>query len=157
MYYSKQNGGNTFAFYSPEMNAAAVERLMLKSKLRARWSATSSSCATSPRSTCAAAASSAPRRCCAGACPGHGDIPPSQFIPLAEETNLILEIGEWVLNRVCIDYRACSTRPAMPGAHRAQPVAEAAAPGELHPRCRSVFARHASRRRRSSSRSPRPR
>src|SRR5471032_1373790 len=34
MYYSKQNGGNTFAFYSPEMNAAAVERLMLKSKLR---------------------------------------------------------------------------------------------------------------------------
>ena len=34
MYYSKQNGGNTYAFYSPEMNAAAVERLMLKSKLR---------------------------------------------------------------------------------------------------------------------------
>jgi len=26
MYYSKQNGGNTYAFYSPEMNAAAVER-----------------------------------------------------------------------------------------------------------------------------------
>jgi diguanylate cyclase (GGDEF)-like protein/PAS domain S-box-containing protein len=34
MYHSKQNGGNSFAFYSPEMNAAAVERLMLKSKLR---------------------------------------------------------------------------------------------------------------------------
>ncbi len=34
MYYAKQNGGNTYAFYSPEMNAAAVERLMLKSKLR---------------------------------------------------------------------------------------------------------------------------
>ena len=34
MYYSKQNGGNTCAFYSPEMNAAAVERLMLKSKLK---------------------------------------------------------------------------------------------------------------------------
>ncbi len=34
MYHSKQNGGNTFAFYCPEMNAAAVERLMLKSKLR---------------------------------------------------------------------------------------------------------------------------
>ena len=34
MYHSKQNGGNTFAFYVPEMNAAAVERLMLKSKLR---------------------------------------------------------------------------------------------------------------------------
>ena len=36
MYHSKQNGGNSCAFYVPEMNAAAVERLMLKSKLRAR-------------------------------------------------------------------------------------------------------------------------
>jgi predicted signal transduction protein with EAL and GGDEF domain len=35
MYYAKQNGGNSFAFYSPEMNAAAVERLMLKSAGRA--------------------------------------------------------------------------------------------------------------------------
>lgn len=34
MYHSKQNGGNSFAFYSPDMNAAAVERLMLRSKLR---------------------------------------------------------------------------------------------------------------------------
>ena len=34
MYHSKQNGGNTWAFYVPHMNAAAVERLMLKSKLR---------------------------------------------------------------------------------------------------------------------------
>ena len=34
MYHSKQNGGNTCAFYVPQMNAAAVERLMLKSKLR---------------------------------------------------------------------------------------------------------------------------
>mgnify|MGYP003693891933 CR=1 FL=1 len=41
MYYSKQNGGNSFAFYSREMNAAAVERLMLKSKLRRALSATS--------------------------------------------------------------------------------------------------------------------
>ena len=32
--------------------------------------------------------------------PGHGEIPTSQFIPLAEETNLILGVGEWVLNRV---------------------------------------------------------
>jgi len=34
MYHSKQNGGNSCAFYVPSMNAAAVERLMLKSKLR---------------------------------------------------------------------------------------------------------------------------
>ena len=68
MYYSKQNGGNTFAFYSPEMNAAAVERLMLKSKLRRALERDELVIRTSPRSTCATAASSAPRRCCAGAC-----------------------------------------------------------------------------------------
>jgi EAL domain-containing protein (putative c-di-GMP-specific phosphodiesterase class I) len=47
--------------------------------------------------------------------PGHGDIPPSQFIPLAEENNLILDIGEWVLNRVCSDYRKWQKHVANPG------------------------------------------
>ena len=42
MYYSKQNGGNSHSFFTPEMSAIAVERLMLKSKLGARSSATSS-------------------------------------------------------------------------------------------------------------------
>jgi EAL domain-containing protein (putative c-di-GMP-specific phosphodiesterase class I) len=36
--------------------------------------------------------------------PGHGDIQPAQFVPLAEENNLIDAIGEWVLERVCQDF-----------------------------------------------------
>ena len=31
---------------------------------------------------------------------------PADFVPLAEETNLILQLGDWVMNRVCADYRA---------------------------------------------------
>jgi EAL domain-containing protein (putative c-di-GMP-specific phosphodiesterase class I) len=38
--------------------------------------------------------------------PDRGLVFPSDFIPLAEETNLILQLGDWVLNRVCADYRA---------------------------------------------------
>ena len=37
--------------------------------------------------------------------PERGIILPSDFIPIAEETNLIIEIGEWVLDRVCEDFR----------------------------------------------------
>jgi EAL domain-containing protein (putative c-di-GMP-specific phosphodiesterase class I) len=47
--------------------------------------------------------------------PGHGDISPAQFIPLAEETSLILPIGEWVLKRVCADYRRMRDTVAEPG------------------------------------------
>ncbi len=37
--------------------------------------------------------------------PERGLVFPSDFVPLAEETNLILQLGDWVLNRVCADYR----------------------------------------------------
>ncbi len=47
--------------------------------------------------------------------PGHGDIPPSQFIPIAEESNLINAIGQWVLERVCLDFRALRVHVADPG------------------------------------------
>jgi EAL domain-containing protein (putative c-di-GMP-specific phosphodiesterase class I) len=38
--------------------------------------------------------------------PDRGLIFPSDFIPLAEETNMILQLGDWVLDRVCADYRS---------------------------------------------------
>ena len=47
--------------------------------------------------------------------PGHGDIAPAQFIPLAEESRLILDIGAWVLNQVCSDYAVWQKSVADPG------------------------------------------
>ena len=39
-------------------------------------------------------------------CPGRGMVPPQQFISLAEETSLIVPIGDWILERACLDLKA---------------------------------------------------
>jgi diguanylate cyclase (GGDEF)-like protein/PAS domain S-box-containing protein len=115
MYYSKQNGGNSSAFYTPEMNAAAVERLMLKSKLKRAIERNEFVVAYMPKVNITDGRVVGAEALLRWRAPGHGDIPPSQFIPLAEENNLISSIGEWVLNRVCLDYRALAKVGAAPG------------------------------------------
>ena len=115
MYHSKQNGGSTFAFYSPEMNAAAVERLMLKSKLRRSLERNEFVMLYQPKVDLRNGRIVGAEALLRWRLPGHGDIPPGQFIPLAEENNLILPIGEWVLRQVCTDYRAWQNQVNDPG------------------------------------------
>jgi EAL domain-containing protein (putative c-di-GMP-specific phosphodiesterase class I) len=74
--------------------------------------------------------------------PGHGDISPSQFIPLAEETSLILEIGEWVLNRVCADYREWRKAVAHPGRIAINLSLRQLKQASFIARCRNVFRKH---------------
>ncbi len=115
MYHSKQNGGGTYAFYATEMNAAAVERLMLKSKLRRSLERDEFVMLYQPKVDLRDGRISGAEALIRWRLPGHGDIPPAQFIPLAEETSLILPIGEWVLKRVCSDYRRMRDTVADPG------------------------------------------
>jgi len=142
MYYSKQNGGNTFAFYSPEMNAAAVERLMLKSKLRRALERDELEIRYQPKVDLRTGRMSGAEALLRWRLPGHGDIPPSQFIPLAEETNLILDIGEWVLNRVCLDYRQMQAQGGDPGRISLNLSLKQLRQASFILRCRSVFRRH---------------
>jgi diguanylate cyclase (GGDEF)-like protein/PAS domain S-box-containing protein len=142
MYYSKQNGGNTFAFYSPEMNAAAVERLMLKSKLRRALERDELVIAYQPKVDLRSGRIIGAEALLRWRLPGHGDIPPAQFIPLAEETNLILDIGEWVLNRVCLDYRHMQAEVGDPGRISLNLSLKQLRQASFILRCRSVFRRH---------------
>ena len=142
MYYSKQNGGNTFAFYSPEMNAAAVERLMLKSKLRRALERDELKIKYQPKVDLRNGRIIGAEALLRWRLPGHGDIPPSHFIPLAEETNLILDIGEWVLNRVCLDYRQLQSQGGDPGRISLNLSLKQLRQASFILRCRSVFRRH---------------
>jgi diguanylate cyclase (GGDEF)-like protein/PAS domain S-box-containing protein len=142
MYYSKQNGGNTYAFYSPEMNAAAVERLMLKSKLRRALERDELEIRYQPKVDLRTGRIIGAEALLRWRLPGHGDIPPSHFIPLAEETNLILDIGEWVLNRVCLDYRHIQGQGGDPGRVSLNLSLKQLRQASFILRCRSVFRRH---------------
>jgi diguanylate cyclase (GGDEF)-like protein/PAS domain S-box-containing protein len=142
MYHSKQNGGNSFAFYSPEMNAAAVERLMLKSKLRRSLERDEFLMHYQPKVDLRDGRIVGAEALLRWRLPGHGDIPPSQFIPLAEETNLILEVGEWVLNRVCQDYRDLQQTVTTPGRISLNLSLKQLRQASFILRFRSVFRKH---------------
>jgi diguanylate cyclase (GGDEF)-like protein len=143
MYYSKQNGGNTYAFYSPEMNAAAVERLMLKSKLRRAVERDEFVIRYQPKIDLRDGRGIGAEALLRWRLPGHGDIPPMQFIPIAEENNLIGAIGEWVLERVCMDFRTLRRHVADPGRISLNLSLKQLKQASFILNCRSVFERHA--------------
>src|SRR6202043_3935573 len=142
MYYSKQNGGNTYAFYSPEMNAAAGERLMLKSKLRRAVERDEFVVRYQPKVDLRDGRVVGAEALLRWRLPGHGDIPPAQFIPIAEENNLISAIGEWVLDRVCMDFRALRRHVPDPGRISLNLSLKQLKQASFILNCRSLFERH---------------
>jgi diguanylate cyclase (GGDEF)-like protein len=106
LYQAKKAGGNCFEFYSTDMNTAAVERLMLKSKLRRAFERNELRVHYQPKYRLKTGRLEGAEALLRWDLPERGIVLPSDFVPLAEETNLILQLGDWVLNRVCADYRA---------------------------------------------------
>jgi diguanylate cyclase (GGDEF)-like protein/PAS domain S-box-containing protein len=139
MYHSKENGGNSVSFYTPEMSAVAVERLMLKSKLRRATERNELVMLYQPKVDLDKGRVVGAEALLRWRLPGHGDILPSQFIPLAEESDLISGIGEWVLKRVCQDYRRWQDHVPQPGRVSINLSLKQLRQAEFIPRCRSVF------------------
>ena len=142
MYHAKRAGRNCQVFYSPEMNAAAVERLLLKGKLRRALAREEFVLRYQPKVELATGQVVGAEALLRWRLPGHGEIAPAQFIPLAEESRLILDIGAWVLNQVCIDYAAWRRRVADPGIVAINLSLKELSQASFIPRCRSVFERH---------------
>lgn len=105
LYHSKKNGGNIFSYYRPEMNEAAVERLMTKSKLKRAFERNELLVHYQPKYDIETGKVIGAEALVRWDLPERGIIMPADFIPIAEESNLIIQIGEWVLARVCDDFR----------------------------------------------------
>ncbi len=142
MYHAKRAGRNCYVFYSPDMNAAAVERLLLKSKLRRALERDEFVLRYQPKVELASGLVVGAEALLRWRLPGHGEIAPAQFIPLAEESRLILDIGGWVLNQVCSDYASWRERVADPGRIAINLSLKELSHASFIPNCRYVFDKH---------------
>ncbi len=115
LYHAKKSGGNMFSFYAPKMNEASVERLMTKSKLKRAFERDELLVHYQPKYNLETGEVFGAEALVRWELPERGLILPSDFIPIAEDSNLIIEIGEWVLDKVCEDFRLWQRSVPSPG------------------------------------------
>jgi len=115
LYSSKKAGGNLFSYYKPQMNEAAVERLMTKSRLKRSFERDELLVHYQPKYNLETGEIFGAEALVRWELPDRGLILPADFIPIAEDSNLIIEIGEWVLDKVCEDFRLWQRTVSSPG------------------------------------------
>ncbi|MCU1268080.1 MAG: hypothetical protein JWM21_4398 [Acidobacteria bacterium] len=108
LYQAKKAGGNTYRFYTSDMNARAVKRLALETSLRRAIENEELVLFYQPQIDYETHLVVGAEALVRWQHPTLGLLPPSEFIPLAEDTGLILQLGKWVMRTACAE--ACTWR-----------------------------------------------
>lgn len=101
MYQAKEAGRSNYQFFIPELNQRAAERLDLESSLRGALERGEFLLHYQPRVELKTGQVVGVEALIRWRLPGRGLVSPARFIPVAEETGIILPIGEWVLRTAC--------------------------------------------------------
>jgi diguanylate cyclase (GGDEF)-like protein/PAS domain S-box-containing protein len=106
MYYAKEKGRNNYQFFSADMNARAQERLSIENYLRLALRRNELALHYQPRMRIADGALVGVEALIRWQHPRRGLLLPGKFIGVAEDSGLIVPIGEWVLQHACEQIRA---------------------------------------------------
>jgi len=101
MDHAKTRGRNTFEFYSQDLNRVSLQRLVMENQLRRAIARGELELYYQPKNDVASGRVIGAEALLRWNHPDFGLVGPDQFIALAEESGLIVEIGEWVLHTAC--------------------------------------------------------